>query len=380
MRKRDSINKIILVAIGLFFTIALNAMPVYNSELTCNVKCGENKTFSVADIMGASYNWTLTDEKGLDVFNLANNSTRNTLTHSMPTQEGFYKLRILADKEGCKNELILNVMASNVDMKVNIESVDYLCNGQERVLTAKVVSAEVNENQLSYEWFHNGLSMNLNTPTITIREDGRYEVQVSAQGTAMKHSAFKTFDTARELPELVVEDDIMKFATTIDLTIGNLADPNNDKGYKYEWSVLQEDTNKELILNDEKGSSVYVNKINKPGIYTVKASDDYCTSTAKISVERWYNIGIPTGFSPKGGNALKLVGNPKGIKDLSIVIYNRDGLKIFETTDINVAFTKGWDGRRNGVLQPIDGYVYFLAITFDDGEVLKRKGSISLLR
>jgi gliding motility-associated-like protein len=57
-------------------------------------------------------------------------------------------------------------------------------------------------------------------------------------------------------------------------------------------------------------------------------------------------------------------------------IYNRWGQKVFETTNPK----QGWDGTFNGVLQPMDVYVYTLEAEFTDGNRVSRKGDITLIR
>jgi hypothetical protein len=40
----------------------------------------------------------------------------------------------------------------------------------------------------------------------------------------------------------------------------------------------------------------------------------------------------------------------------------------------------GWDGTFNGKLQPMDVYSYTLAVTFSNGQKVKKTGDITLLR
>ena len=58
------------------------------------------------------------------------------------------------------------------------------------------------------------------------------------------------------------------------------------------------------------------------------------------------------------------------------MIFNRFGQKVFESNSIKA----GWDGRYNGVVQPMDVYAYVLEIDFTDGTRTTRKGDITLIR
>ncbi len=57
-------------------------------------------------------------------------------------------------------------------------------------------------------------------------------------------------------------------------------------------------------------------------------------------------------------------------------IWNRWGQKVFESADPK----SGWDGKFKGVVQPMDVYMYTLAIEFFDGRKITKKGDITLLR
>ncbi|MEZ5016836.1 MAG: choice-of-anchor L domain-containing protein [Flavipsychrobacter sp.] len=87
-------------------------------------------------------------------------------------------------------------------------------------------------------------------------------------------------------------------------------------------------------------------------------------------------LDIPNAFNPNGVNKeLKII--KRGIATLKYFrIFNRWGEKIFETSDIN----KGWDGKYNGVEQPVGVYIYMLMAEADNGEPFIQKGNITLLR
>ena len=55
---------------------------------------------------------------------------------------------------------------------------------------------------------------------------------------------------------------------------------------------------------------------------------------------------MPTGFSPNddGKNDLLLV-KGRGVSSIDLKVFDRNGEKVFETTDLDT----GWDGRYHGV-------------------------------
>ena len=57
-------------------------------------------------------------------------------------------------------------------------------------------------------------------------------------------------------------------------------------------------------------------------------------------------------------------------------LYNRWGELMFETNDEN----EGWDGRKNGKMQDPGVYVWYLKATCTNGQVVERKGNVTLLK
>jgi len=89
-------------------------------------------------------------------------------------------------------------------------------------------------------------------------------------------------------------------------------------------------------------------------------------------------ILLPTAFSPNGDgqNDVFRAQASGTITDYYLVVYNRWGQMVFETTDLNV----GWDGMYNGQQQEMGVYVYYARYTFaGDNEDLLR-GNVTLLR
>ena len=102
--------------------------------------------------------------------------------------------------------------------------------------------------------------------------------------------------------------------------------------------------------------------------------DIYCRT---VQAEDAGVIDIPTAFTPDGdgiNDVLYVKGF--GIDDMQLLIYNRWGELIFETSDYRV----GWDGTYRGKLQPMEVYVYSLTGSFADNVIIEKKGNITLLR
>ena len=108
------------------------------------------------------------------------------------------------------------------------------------------------------------------------------------------------------------------------------------------------------------------------------------SSDIKVKYDDCHKVYIPNAFSPNDDNINDVLviydhANVKNIKTFRI--YDRWGDMVFEKLDFqpnDPAF--GWNGKRqNRILQPAV-YIYYAEIEFTDGEVLVKKGDITLIK
>jgi gliding motility-associated-like protein len=87
-------------------------------------------------------------------------------------------------------------------------------------------------------------------------------------------------------------------------------------------------------------------------------------------------MDVPTGFSPNGdGRNDILYVKSFGIKEMEIMLFNREGEMVFQTSDMS----EGWDGTYKGIIQETAVYIYYLTGTCLNGEKIEKKGNITLL-
>jgi hypothetical protein len=92
-------------------------------------------------------------------------------------------------------------------------------------------------------------------------------------------------------------------------------------------------------------------------------------------------IFIPTVLSPNGTGSLanKTICVYGGcVEELTFVIYNRWGEKVFETSD--VALTECWDGIYKGKILNPGTFVYKLIATLTNNQLIEESGNITLIR
>jgi gliding motility-associated-like protein len=103
-------------------------------------------------------------------------------------------------------------------------------------------------------------------------------------------------------------------------------------------------------------------------------ADSVCQDVTAIVVSL---VDVPNAFSPNGdGINDKIYVRGYGIAKMTFRIYNRQGLLVFQSSNIN----NGWDGKFKGNLQPMDAYAYTLEVEFSDKNRVTKKGDITLLR
>jgi gliding motility-associated-like protein len=120
---------------------------------------------------------------------------------------------------------------------------------------------------------------------------------------------------------------------------------------------------------------------NEPTTYIVAGTDENgCISYDSIEVDiRCNEPFIPTIFSPNGkgpasNELLCLFSNC--VAQLKFVVFNRWGEQVFETEDVS----KCWDGLYKGEEASSGLYAYNLYIQQLDGNVVNKKGMITLLK
>lgn len=114
--------------------------------------------------------------------------------------------------------------------------------------------------------------------------------------------------------------------------------------------------------------------------YIITGTDlNGCTNSTSvtITVNDFYDLFLPNIFSPNndGNNDLFLV-RGHSIKTMNLIIYNRWGQKVFESSSQD----SGWDGTFNGQDVNSGVFVYYLTLENYSGEHIEQKGNITLVR
>ena len=125
---------------------------------------------------------------------------------------------------------------------------------------------------------------------------------------------------------------------------------------------------------------------NTAGVFSVSVSNTNCTNTDSIRIRKecFYEVYIPTAFSPNGDNfndSYVPLSDIKGVQVISFLIFNRWGEKVYEAENFAPNdSTKGWNGTYKGENCQVDHYVYYYSVKLPDDKVKIYKGTFALLR
>ncbi len=117
-----------------------------------------------------------------------------------------------------------------------------------------------------------------------------------------------------------------------------------------------------------------------PGNYWVNVTKEGCKATDSIRIRECMSpLWFPNVFTPNG-DGLNDTFHPagEGVKQFTLLIYDRWGKKVFETS----ALKDGWDGTNNGEKCADGVYVFISTYTLNDssGITYHANGSVNLLR
>jgi gliding motility-associated-like protein len=293
----------------------------------------------------------------------ANSSLQNP--QFVVTSPGDYTLKLVASgANGCKDSTTLNFNAP-IPVLDNFEEQLSICSGDSVALYPGFNSA------YTYRW----------SPTVSL-----------SNPTVGNPIAFPTTSTAYTVTVSTQECDRQGTVTVSVLSPGSLTvtvDP--ERIYKGETSQLTATFpgatsflwEPAAGLSDPAGPNPLASP-DETTTYRVTAFlSSGCTASATLTVlvlspfcDEPY-IFFPNAFSPNGdgeNDVLQLEG--RFIESVYWVIYNRWGQKIFEADSADDA----WDGTYEGKDQPNETYGFYLRVSCPDGQVLEKKGNISLLR
>jgi gliding motility-associated-like protein len=134
-----------------------------------------------------------------------------------------------------------------------------------------------------------------------------------------------------------------------------------------------------LGLDTTNVSNPVANPANSTRYYVMGTTEGGCVAydTIEVIIAPDSYINIANAFVPGNGPDAVLKVLHLGDATLkSFVIFNRWGIKVFSTNDIN----QGWDGTYSGQPQPMGVYIYTVEAQTFEGQRVYKQGNVTLLR
>jgi gliding motility-associated-like protein len=326
-------------------TISINPIPVTTATGNSPVCVGKDLVLTATG--GVQYDWT-------GVGGFSSSGSPVTIPDAQPSHAGKYKVRV-SSTFGCVKDDSVEITVNPSPTAIASAATAAICQGELVQLTAS--------GGTQYQWTPaTNLSSAIIADPVALPDDTTDFSVVVSNGVGCTDTAIVTVNVA-EQPSADAGPDkwIMKGKTT------QLEGKAGGQDVDISWTPI---TN---IDNAGLPNPVVSPPLSIDYLLTVDSRLGCGTATDSMRVVVYYDILVPNAFSPNkdGVNDVWRIPALKAMKDFDVRIYNRYGQLIFQTRDNN----KGWDGKFNGVDQPMGSYVYMIHV---DNRVLK--GTVTLLR
>lgn len=320
--------------------VTVNAAIVADAGNTASICSGDSTQLNASG--GSTYLWS--PATGLSCTNCQNPQAAPAVTTTYT---------VLVSNGSCTPATDVVTVTVNPIPVASISGDNLVCSGSPSILTAS--------GGTTYVWAPSGAT----TPSISVSPTLPTTYTVTATTAGCSDTA--TFSVG------ILTTEVVNAWPDTSILIGTTVQLNTSGGETWNWSPA-------LSLSCSDCS----NPIASPEItttYTVFATDSNgCSSVDYVTIEIMNDCGavyIPNAFSPNGDNYNDVIyvrGNC--INYMEFYIYDRWGEKVFSGNEN----TDGWDGIYRGEMMESGVFYYSLKATLFDETVVKKHGTISLIR
>lgn len=204
-------------------------------------------------------------------------------------------------------------------------------------------------------------------------------VYTTVQKTICEGEAYSGYKSTGNYKDIFVSQTGCDSIRTLDLTVLNKPKPKlgpTQEICETDSSILHPGTFTSYLWQDGSTKDHFI--ASKAGYYSVKVTNMCGSDSDKVLIVKHIcDVFFPTAITPNndGRNDEFKIMKGFGVKDIHLVIYNRWGMKVYESTDLKA----GWDGKYKGIPQRADQYVWFCMYT-KNGHRDKQQGTFVLIR
>lgn len=267
---------------------------------------------------------------------------------------------VIEDTLGCKDSISKTVFVDQPGFSVMSATPKEVCIGEPVYFTDSTAPFAI---RTQYDFGDGSILTDKHNPVYNFTDAGTYNVTFT--------SYYPICDSIESTETITVNA-----PPTIDLGPDTEICPDVSPGI-----TLRNDANPAMLMEWSTGETAASITVTEPNRYWAKSGTNGCSSTDSIWVKRDCYINIPNAFSPDG-DGLNDYFFPRqllssGVTVFKMSIYNRWGEKIFFTDNI---LGRGWDGRYDGIIQPMGTFIYHIEVTFKNGASGDWKGNVTLVR
>lgn len=279
---------------------------------------------------------------------------------------GEYKAQLIAtDFIGCKDSIERLIIVDSTGSISFYSSTDALCAGQ----TLNFTGTFMQVGNTGTTWTMGDGNIVKDVPAFDYSYDraGNYTVKFEATYRICPNAEFTKEINIKPFPKIDLGPDTGICVNGKPIILIDRINNGNPLA-KWKWNSR----------NENEGPSMIV---RHPGSYAATVEIDGCSATDTVVVSNNCYINVPNAFTPNGdGNDDYFLPRQllsSGVTDFRMMIFNRWGQKIFESS---TADGRGWDGSFNNTPQPLGVYVYMIDVGFVNGAQEHYEGNVTLLR
>ncbi|PJJ79205.1 gliding motility-associated C-terminal domain-containing protein [Mucilaginibacter auburnensis] len=357
-------------------TVTLNIITpnVTVTPPTQNINSGQTATLTASSTTpGASFNWYTTPTNGTPIF------TGPVFTSPALYANATYYAEAVVDATGVTSTNrasgVVTVTEVPPGTPVIATTGTNICSGTATTLTVSNPNPD-----LTVRWYAEaGLTTLLATgntfTTTTINNNTTYYAQATDPGGNKSAVASVTVTV---IPRPAAPVVTVASTTTSSIT--------------FQWAAVSGATGYEVSTNNGAafssagaGTTYTITGLqpNQSAGIIVRATGTCQTGANSVGVTGTSSnplgngLFVPNAFTPNGdGNNDIVYVYGTAVKGINFWVYNQWGELLYRTNVLNT----GWDGTYKGRIQPVGVYVYYVEATMNDGQLIKQKGTITLLR
>jgi len=354
--------------------VEIDNMPVVGVMAAAKSPLCQYDTISFSDssiiIPGYNYLWSLPTGSTLLNGSLTNGAPITVILHN----SGTYQEELIVTNKKCVATASYNVLVTpspegNLDVKKTVcvdEQVIVELTGKKNVTSFTVdlgggsLLSVDSTSDIYYAMWHNA---GVYTITVNLSPSG---------ATGCGYGLFEDTITVYPLPDVHIEPLNGSLICDGDNVVMNAVDPAITN--VYEWAPLG------VFYSRDKGTSAVAIIDSSVYIYLQATSSYGCVNTDSVYIAAKSCCGLyfPNAFTPNedGKNDIFRPITQGNHKVSIFSIENRYGQVVFTTIDER----KGWDGKLDGVEQPIGTYFFLIKYQCSDGKDYLKKGDFELIR